>query len=214
MKKIILAFVAISALNTAMAQTAKDLFTTNDVKISWLGLDFSHTKLIGSFNQIGDAVQTSPSEVRSKYFPAWNQLIVNEQKKFDIKGALRKDDIFFDIDMMMDKNAKAPLEQMEANNPPGYKQEDIAKFVKEYQLKEKTGIGVAFVVESFNKGGELAIVHFVAINNATKDILIYERIEGKPQGFGIRNYWAGAIFSVIKKIKSDYYKTWQSKYGQ
>lgn len=213
MKKIILAIVAISALNTVMAQTAKDLFTVSDVKITWLGLDFSHTKLIGNFSQVGEAGQTDPSSIRSTYFPSWNRLIVDEQKKFDIKGMLRKDYIVFDIDMMREKNSKAPLEQMEASNPPGYKQEDIAKFVKEYQLKEKTGIGVAFVMESLSKGEEEAIVHFVAINNATKEILVYERIVGKPQGFGIRNYWAGAVFSVIKKIKGDYYKEWKSKYG-
>ncbi|MFT4679987.1 MAG: hypothetical protein ACI9HG_002106, partial [Flavobacteriales bacterium] len=31
----------------------------------------------------------------------------------------------------------------------------------------------------------------------------------KPMGFGLRNYWAGSIYSVIKQIKSSEYMSWK-----
>ena len=33
------------------AQTAEDLFKSKNVKVSWLGIDFSHAKLIGDFGE-------------------------------------------------------------------------------------------------------------------------------------------------------------------
>ncbi|MEP7170515.1 MAG: hypothetical protein ABI855_14190 [Bacteroidota bacterium] len=213
MKKLIIAFIAIGTWQIATAQSAKDIVSASDVKISWLGIDLSHIKLIGNFSQMKDAGQTSPSEIRGTYFPAWNGLIINEQKKYDLRGMLRKDNILFEVDQMNEKNSKTSLDGMEASNPPGYKEEDIAKFVKEYKLDGKTGIGIAFIAESFNKGMEQATIHFVAINNATKEILIYEKITAKPAGFGIRNYWAGAIRGVMQNIEKTYYKQWKSKYG-
>jgi len=35
-----------------ISQTAKDLFNPNDLKVYWLGIDFSHVKLIGDFSLI------------------------------------------------------------------------------------------------------------------------------------------------------------------
>ena len=212
MKKIILALMTASALSTAMAQTASDLFTSNDIKVSWLGLDFSHAKFIGSFSQIQDAGELTPSDIKNKYFPGWNQLIIKEQKKYDIAAMLRKENIFYDIDMITDVNSKTPLEDIEANTTPNYTMEDIKKIVRTYPLEGKSGIGIAFIIESFNKGTEKAIIYFVAINMLTKEVLIYEKFNTQPVGIGIRNYWAGAIYDVIKQINKTYYNNWKSQY--
>lgn len=214
MKKLLVALFAMSSLYAVNAQSAKDLFSSTETKVTWLGVDLSHIKLIGNFSQFKDAGEANPVEIKEKYFPAWNKLVINEPKKYDVKGMLRRDDLSYDIDQMLELNSKAPAKDMEATNAPNYKQEDIAKFVKEYNLSGKNGIGIAFVAESFNKGAEEAIIHFVAINMSTKEILIYEKFTGKPKGFGIKNYWAGAIFDVMDRIKDKKYKEWKGKYAK
>ena len=60
------------------AQEAKDLFKASDVPICWLGVDFSHVKLIGDFTEFSSAGEKNVVEIRDKYFPKWNQLILAE----------------------------------------------------------------------------------------------------------------------------------------
>lgn len=212
MKRNVLAILVLLIANTLQAQTASDLFSSNDIKVSWLGIDFSHTKLIGAFDQIGGAFEQSPGSVKNEYFPAWNKLIINEPKKYDVNGMLRKDNVRYDIDMLMKINAMTPLGDIEGYNAPDYGIDDLKKFVSAYDLGGKTGLGVVFINECLNKGKEEAIFHVIVLNLATKEILIHERVVGKPQGFGLRNYWAGSIYSVIKQVKNNYYGEWKARY--
>jgi hypothetical protein len=198
----------------ANAQSAEDLFRASDTKVYWLGIDFSHVQLVGDFSQFNDAGEKSSIEVKNKYFPAWNNIVLHEAKKYDVKGMLRKENLTYDIDMMADVNSKAATEELETSNPVEYRREDIEKFVKRYKSSSKDGIGVAFVAESLNKIELEAWYHFVAIDLATNKILVYDRIKGKPAGIGLRNYWANTIYDVIKEIKSDRYKQWKNKYAK
>jgi hypothetical protein len=213
MKKILIVLL-VSATLLARAQKAEDLFYTNDVRVSWLGVDFSNVKLIGDFSQFSGAGDKSPSQIKSIYFPAWNRVIINEREKYDVKGMLRKDEIFYDIDMIMAKNDAANVEEMESYNSPKYSEEDIAAFVKTYDTGGKSGIGIVLIAESLNKAATEASFHFVALNMATKEILIHERLSGEPKGFGLRNYWVGAVYDVMKQIEKNRYKNWRSEYAK
>ncbi len=190
------------------SQTAKDLFSPSNVKISWLGVDFSHVKLIGDFSQFYGAGEKDNAQIRDNYFPAWNRLILVEPDKYDIKGMLRNDSIIYDIEMVTKINSSTPNKDMESYNTPNYSKKDIETFVSLYDTKERSGIGILFLAESLNKSMKEAYYHFVAIDMKTKEILFHERLRGKPKGFGLRNYWAGSIYSVIKEIKNERYKVW------
>jgi len=194
------------------SQTIKDLFLSSDVKVSWLGIDFSHVKLIGDFSEFGEAGSKNTAQIRDQYFTGWNNLVLAEPQKYDIKGMLREGDINNDIEMVMDINAKTNLKDMESYNTPKYSKDNIKEFVHEYDLKNKEGIGVLFIAECLNKNAEEAIFHFVAINMHTGEILLQERLSGKPKGFGLRNYWAGALYSIIKDIKTKEYIKWKNEY--
>jgi hypothetical protein len=213
MKKL-LTLVAILFLNIAYAQKAEDLFKESDTRITWLGVDFSHVKLIGDFSQFGGAGEKSSAQVKRVYFPSWNMLILDERDKYDVGGMIRKDNIVYDIDMMMLHNAKAPVEEMETYNEPSYTADDIKKFVKEYKIDKKDGIGILFVAESLNKARTEAWFHFVAMNLNNNEILVHERLRGEPAGIGLRNYWAGAINDVIKEISKNKYKAWKNQYAK
>lgn len=214
MKRIFVVFVCVCAFFSASAQKVEDLFKHSDVSVTWLGLDFSHAKMIGDFAQFKEAGGQSAADIKNRFYPAWNNVIIHEQKKYDIGAMLRKEDIVYDIDMMTKLNAATPLESIEGIIVPNYKKEDIAGFVKEYKVGDKKGIGVVFLVECFNKNAEKAVIHFVAFNMVTKEVLLHERLSGKPKGFGLRNFWAGSIYNVITDIRDDYYKTWKGQYGK
>jgi len=193
-------------------QTAKDIFTVNDYEFTWLGIDYSQVKLIGDFSQISGVREVSPSSLKSKYFPAWNNLVINERFKYNIEGALRKTNLQYDISEVTVKNAEARLEEMEVYNNPNYNQEKIQEIVNGYSFAGKKGVGILFVAECMNKAAEEAYYHVVLINVTTKEILIYERMRGKPAGIGLRNYWAGSIYSVIRTIENNRYKMWKRQY--
>ncbi len=191
------------------SQKVEDLFVQSDTKISWLGIDYSNVKLIGDFAQFFGAGERSPAQIKERYFNAWNRLILAEPDKYDIKGMLRKDFVYFDIDMMLGVNNACSISELEAYQTPVYTLDQIKTFVKKYNLNNKTGIGVALIAESLNKNEKIAVYHFVALNMKNGEILLHQRISGAPSGFGIRNYWAGSIYDVFKLIRKTYYPQWK-----
>ena len=172
MKKIILIVIAVGILSVGKAQTVKDLFSGGG-KVCWLGIDFSHVKLIGNFTQFKDAGGANAAEVKEKYFPAWNNLVLNEPKKYDVKKMLRRADMTYEIGKMNDINAKASVKEMEASNNPAYTQEEVEKFTKSYSSGEKIGLGVAFIAEVLNKGTDQGIFNVVVMDMSSKKVLLY-----------------------------------------
>lgn len=205
---LLLLFLAISG----NSQTAEDMFKSSEVKISWLGIDFSHVKLIGDFSEFSGIGEKNSVQIRDNYFPRWNNLILNEPEKYDIKGMLRKGEIYYEIEMLMNINSTAAIEDIESYTTPNYSFEDVKSFIDEYTIKNKEGIGVLFIAESLNKNAQEAYFHFVALNMKTKEILIHERLRGEPCGFGLRNYWAGSVYNIIKDIRKVHYYKWKKKF--
>ncbi len=215
MKKLLISIVVLCiSLAGSQAQTVSDLFGGSSTKIVWLGIDYSHARFFGSFSQFAEAGATGPAVLKNKYFPAWNDLVFSEPKKYDVAGMLRKENISFKISAINKINASAPIEDlMDAESDPDYKKEDIQKFIKKYDFDEKQGIGILFVCESLNKYRELGKFHFVAINLSNNQILLHDVLVGKSGGFGLRNYWARCVYEVIIDIRDRQYKNWKREYG-
>jgi hypothetical protein len=214
MKNLSLALMIFFASSVCFSQKAADLFLSNDVKVSWLGVDFSHAKFIGDFSQAFGIGKVSPSKMKNDYFPAWNRLILDEREKYDIGVMVKKSNIFYDIDMIMSLNSKTPTEDIESYNNPNYPSEDVAKFVERYNVEAKKGIGLVFLVESINKAEKEATMWFLAITMPQKEILVQERLVGNPSGMGVKNYWAGSFRNVIQQIRESKFDSWKSKYKE
>lgn len=193
------------------SQTLDDLFQSSSTKVTWLGIDFSHVKLIGDFKMFAEWGDYSPAEVKNEYFPAWNDLLYSESDKYDVAEMLRKEDLVFKTDAIYAINSKASIENMETKVDPMYSKEDIQGFIKSYDFQTKEGIGVLLIAESLNKFKEYGKYHFIAIDLATNTILLHDVIQGKPGGFGLRNYWAKTIYNVISEIKSRRYSKWKNE---
>ena len=213
MKKISIVFFALYIfINSSNAQEAGDLFKVG--KIKFFGIDFSHVKLIGDFSQFNGIGATTPATIRDTYFPAWNNLLMEEPDKFNLKTMLRKDDVSVDLAMVTSLNAKTPMESLEGTTSPIYTKDDIQKFIRNYSTQTRDGMAVLFVAESLNKTLKEGYFHFVLIRLTDNEILIHERIKGIPQGMSVRNYWAGAIFKVMDSIQKVYYLQWKTKYAK
>lgn len=211
-KSLILSLFFITSLSV-FSQDTKSLFD-RDTEITWLGIDFSHVKIIGEFSHYFIAESKGAVEIRDMYFPAWNYLIQGERDKYDFRPMLRKREVFYDINMIMDINASTNIDSLKAHSSPRYTAEEIKNFVSKYDfsgIRNKDGIGILFIAEALDKYSVEAYFHFVAVNMKTGEILLQDRLRGEPHGFGIRNYWAGAFYDVMKLIEARYYGRWRNK---
>ena len=211
MKKIILGLLLINVVSGFAQFTAKDVF--NSKSIVWYGLNFSEARMIGQFDQAMGAGPATSSDLKNKWIPGWNALIQTEQKNYKIKEAFQKDDVFYDVTPTDKQNYDINNNELMSFNSYVFKdaQKTANAIVSKLSGSQKTeGIGVTFIVESFNKSSDEAVIYVTVFDIKTKNILILERMVGKPMGIGLRNFWAGAVKHVIKQITTDYYSKWRT----
>lgn len=88
MKRILFIILLIINVVLTKAQDAKAVFSANE--IVWYGLDFTKAKFVGGFDQVGGAGVATGSDMKSKWIPSWNALILNEQPKYDLRISFRR----------------------------------------------------------------------------------------------------------------------------
>ncbi len=187
-----------------------DLFDSNN-EITWLGVDFSEVRFIGPASGWGEVNTKSPTEMRDKYFPAWNDLILAEPKAFKIAEAVSQDNVNNDISAISEANNKTNKKEIFTEDISQYQTLDesaVKSMVKKYNLKGKSGIGFLLIAEGMSKGKEEASYWVTFIDMSTKNVILTKRMTGKAGGFGFRNYWAGSIKSVFKSMKKEF-KHWE-----
>jgi hypothetical protein len=204
------AFVLLFGSSTqSFSQTLKDVFNNSESPLMYLGIDFTKARLL----DVGNA-----DDIRNRLYGSINELIVNEPKKFDLKGAFSKSNIDHDFGAVTKNNAKVNMNDIISTNSADFdrlKESDIAAAVKALDLSGKTGVGLLFVMEAMrkiDKKGEAAI-WVTLVDMKTKKVLMTERIIEKATGIGFRNYWASTIKEVIDDIDKKKYKEWRNKYG-
>ena len=211
MKKIILSLLVVASGTLAKAQDAKSALSATE--ITWFGLDFTKAKFVGGFDQIGGAGAATGSDMKTKWIPGWNSLIVTEPQHFDFKKSFRKDNVIYDIKGMNELNSKIDVDACMAYNEGKIERTEIDGMVKKYKADvTKSGIGLSFIIENFNKGTQEATLFVTFFDIASKKVLICEKMNAKAMGIGMRNYWAGAIKAILKQIDATEYKNWKSKY--
>jgi hypothetical protein len=204
------AFVLLFGSSTqSFSQTLKDIFNNSESPLMYLGIDFTKARLL----DIGNA-----DDIRNRLYGSINELVVNEPKKFDLKGAFSKSNIEHDFGAVTKNNGKINMNDIISTNSADFdrlKESDIAAVVKALDLSGKTGVGLLFVMEAMrkvDKKGEAAI-WVTLVDMKTKKVLMTERIIEKATGIGFRNYWASTIKEVIDDIDKKKYKEWRTKYG-
>lgn len=200
MKKIFLLIAIAFMASNGNAQTRSDIF--GKTPITWLGLDFTQLKFVGSATQYKDAGVITSNDMRSKYFTAWNNLFVAEQKKYDVAGAVNRDNVTNAIDVTESANNKSKSEYF-TDNSGDYQllnEDKIASLVSHYDFKGKTGLGLLFFVEGMSKDKAEASMWVTFVNMGSKTVLLTRQETGSAGGFGFRNYWAKSFYEVLNDI--------------
>lgn len=206
MKKYTLLLIALISFSVSNAQTSMANLFDGTTKITFLGLDFTQAKFIGTdgFND--------PAKIKTYYLQEWNNKLVEEYDKYNIMAALKAKNYATEVDDLILLNDGYNVEANIINGTHSITEKEVAKSVGKYKLSIKEGIGVSYVVESFSKTADRAYIWVTFIDMKSRKVLYTEKLEGKTSGFGFKNYWLGAIYNVNDSLKSRY-KVWKKKFA-
>ena len=192
----------------AQTPTPKDIFGT-DSPVTWLGVDFSNSRLIGD-------TAISLADLATK-FESINNVTVNEPKKYDIGTAMKKTHITNDLSVVKEPNDKTDASKFLSSKDADFtrfKEADISKIVSGYNFKGKTGVGLVFIAEGLSKRQEKASMYVTFVDMKTNKVIYAERMEGKASGFGYRNYWVRPVYEIINEIKKRKNEEWVQKFSK
>lgn len=209
MKRLILSILFISFLSLqGFSQRSMSKVFDGKTKIVFLGLDFTQARFIGK-----DGFEDT-YKLKTYYLANWNMLLEEEYAKYNMPliSLNAKNYLTETSDLILLNDEIEDIESMIINGSYNIDENDIKKSVKKYKLTQDDGIGVSFIVESFNKPLEKAVIWVTFINLNNGSLLYTERMEGKADGFGLRNFWAGSIHDVIMQIKESRYRVWKRKF--
>ena len=191
----------------AQAISAKAFYNTDSIAATYLGIDFTLTRLI---NDNG----SNPHVIVTQQFDGINFLIVKENKKYDIQKAYQCTTWIVDLKSVEVRNLKVNPDSLMSSNDADLTRltaSDIDRLVADFDYGKHTGYGVLLIVEGLDKTKKMATIWFTLINMDAKKVLTTERVEGKlGSGFGFRNYWASAIKNAIGNVESKNFRQWQA----
>lgn len=186
--------------------TIKDIFSIST--LYWFGLDFANSRLIGSMGF------TNPHDIRTRIVAGWNGVILTEPNKFDLRKAFNKQVVNYDQTVALDISRIPDPATWIINMEYVLDSATIPLMISNYNITSVSeGIGVVFIVESFNKFTKMASVFVTFFDIASKTALLTVKMSGTAGGFGLRNYWANAINDILLQIGKTNYRSWQAKYG-
>ncbi len=189
------------------AQDAREFFTSVDAEVEFIGLDFSEAKMVGL------NTKNAPQEIKVKYFKAWNDLLIKEARKYDVKRAFMKQNLSYNFDVVDHLNQQTKSETLLANaSPQSFSEKKLQGIVNQYNTQTmKSQYGVSFVIHSFNQFRERAYVYIVIFDVATKEVLFSAQTSGEAGGFGFRNYWARTIYNILEDIRDYKFRRWKEE---
>ena len=177
---LLLALLFIVNVQVIFAQTKDDLMDGSS-EITWLGMDFTQAKFIGQATQFKDAGEVSNADFRDKFIPGWNQLYVNEQKKYDVAKVVHRMSVKYGMEVTEKANSGIKRDFF-SNNPDDYMTLDAAKvesLVKKYNFQGKKGIGLIFFIEGMSKAKDQASAWVAYVNMNNKTVLASSHIPSK-----------------------------------
>ncbi|MFT7613626.1 MAG: hypothetical protein ACI9J3_002601 [Parvicellaceae bacterium] len=192
-------------INFSFVKDGGPLFSHKDKKFTWYGVDFRKAKFIGSSGF------SNPDEISKVYLTKWNNIILDESSKYDLKGALKVKNYSYKIDWMIGMNDEVDVGSNIQGDSYSISEADVKKHIKGYHGADGDGIGIVFIVESFNKFDEKGYFWVTFFDEKSKEVILTEHINGNAGGFGLRNYWSSSMNDVIEQIESKKQKKWFSK---
>lgn len=203
MKKLLITLSILFLFKIGFSQNFARVLNTKE--LNWYGVDFTEAKMIGSIGF------TNPDVICDRYIHnKWNGIVFSEPEKYDIGKFTGGKEINIHLDFILERNSEVTTENLIINENYEINLVKIEELLKEYPVKE--GIGLVFIVESFNKLNDTANIWVTFFDNSSKEILKTQKYTSEPGGFGVLNYWLGGVYDTCKQLKRDYRK-WERDMG-
>ncbi len=193
MKKLFIPFILAACL-TLSANAAKKVSPIADIKsISFCGVDFSKSRINGSTD--------TPDKLRKAYDEI-NRLFMSEPQKYNVAKLTGKVVDKIHIDAVADLNKDIPDESLKTmSNSHSVSDEDINSTLKNLNLDGLSGVGFVIVAQQLNKSNDIASYVMVFFDIESRNVVSKFVLNGKPGGFGLRNFWAASVLDSMTKIK-------------
>jgi len=167
----------------------------NAESILWLGIDFTEARFEGEYD-FG-----VPGDLTEKLIPGWNQVLLAEPEKFDIASMFNFSKVETDFGLTFKKNESINPENIFLNPTEIEKYsltpEIIQDIVSKYDL-DYNGYALIFIVESYSKTTISGNIWVTFFHVPSKKVVYTKKMAGEARGFGIKNYWTGAVYDVMK----------------
>lgn len=201
MKRLFTLLLALGMSLSLLAQKGTSVLKS-DEEITWLGMDFTQLRFVGSANQFKDAGTITEAEMRDKYYPGWNALFVNERKKYDVAKYVKRPSVAYEM-ASTEKANNASRGKVFTDDPDQYQlltEDKVQKLVKGYNFQGVSGTGLMFFVEGMDKGKEQVSAWVTFVDTKSKTVIATKRVTGVAGGFGFRNFWAKGLYNILKNI--------------
>lgn len=188
MKKLFfLLFLTVSLFSFGQNPNLDDVAT-----IKFYGVDYSQAKVYGAA-ETGTEFKHAFDEI--------NQLFITQPKKFDVGKRIDKGVNEVSLNAVNEVNQKInPDDLFTTNNGYTLDEEQISDAIKALPIEKEPGIGMVIVAKLLNKADNRGTYQIVYFNTETKEIVADWPTNGKARGFGLRNFWAGSVYSALKKL--------------
>lgn len=201
MKKILIPLILLFGLGV-YSQTTSEIFEYKSM--TFYGLDFTSAKCIG--------ISEFPSgqELIDTYFQDWNDVFMVGRKRIKIGKPYKKNKVEYDT-MVFEYNRQINPEELIISGSYFLKKSDIPAIAEKYADKEKTGIGMVYIVEALNADDRYISVWITFFKNSTGEVLLTEPLRAKGKGKRIEEHWLVALLRLYEESAYDY-KTWSKIY--
>lgn len=202
-------FVLLTLLSASIfgQKTVFDI-VNNSSKVVFAGIDFRYAKFIGTSGF------TEPSKIQNIYLQEWNSFYLKEYEKYSFAEELKllPENYAVNITNMITLNESVVVKDIITNEMDYELPEDqLQGIVNDYELKLTDGIGVAYIVETFNSFEDKATVYVVFFDLNNKSIFFKQKVVAAPGGLGVKNFWARAFYNLQADYFPKWYKDWKKQ---
>ena len=212
---IALFFVSFNA-QSLLAQSKADIFDKN-VPVTWLGVDYSLTTFIGTPTNTTESFSpwtvvrktdegvVTKDEFRESYTAQWNQLFIDEEKKYNVAKATGRSSssVEYAITVCINADKKLTKKEFFSNDPKDFHtktEADVINAVKNYDFGNTKGLGMMFFVEGMDRGTAEEGIWVTFVDIKSKTVLLTKYVSSKGQGSGFRNFWAKPLYVALKEM--------------
>ncbi len=167
-------------------------------EITFYGYDYTHFKILDAKRMNQDI---------NKYIFMWIEFCnvrVNENK---LSKMLKKDKIIFNEEPTIELNKKLISSNLVSITKKSISKDSIQKYVNNYNITEKDGVGFVIIIESFDNQNKSVSAYYTFFDIATKKVLLSDYfISRDGNSYNRVLDWGAAVVIALNKYTKIYRK--------